>query len=94
MYQLFVLVCLISNTSACVTLQDLYSPHDTHDKCLARAYVISQELTTYMPKYRVRSYKCFDLEGELYLMFELVVVILLIYIAVKMGEDNNNRPGF
>jgi len=27
-------------------------------------------------------------------MFELVVVILLIYIAVKMGEDNNNRPGF
>ena len=64
MYQLFVLVCLISNTSACVTLQDLYSPHDTHDKCLARAYVISQELTTYMPKYRVRSYKCFDLEGD------------------------------
>ena len=46
----------------CVTLQDLYSPHDTHDKCLARAYVISQEMPTYMPHYYAKSYKCFDMK--------------------------------
>ena len=62
MYELFVLACLVSNPQQCLTLQDLYSPHDTHDKCLARAYVISQEMPTYMPHYYAKSYKCFDMK--------------------------------
>ena len=62
MYELFVLACLVSNPQKCLTLQDLYSPHDTHDKCLTRAYVISQEMPTYMPHYYAKSYKCFDMK--------------------------------
>ena len=62
MYELFVLACLVSNPQQCLTLQDLYSPHDTHDKCLARAYVISQEIPLYLPKYFAKSYKCFDMK--------------------------------
>ena len=62
MYELFVLACLVSNPQKCLNLQDLYSPHDTHDKCLARAYVISQEMPTYMPHYYAKSYKCFDMK--------------------------------
>ena len=61
MYELFVLACLVAKPSVCVTLQDLYSPHKTHDKCLARAYVISHELKDYMPHYFAKSYKCFDM---------------------------------
>jgi len=61
MFQLFVLACLIKEPTMCVTLADLYSPHDTHDKCLTRAYVLSQEVSLYMPKYRMRSYKCIDM---------------------------------
>ena len=47
----------------CVTLKDLYSPHPTHDKCLARAYEIAQGMLLYahvLPK----SYKCLDMETE------------------------------
>jgi len=61
MYELFVLACLVSNPQKCLTLQDLYSPHDTHDKCLTRAYIISKEMSTYMPHYYAKSYKCFDM---------------------------------
>ena len=61
MYELFVLACLVTKDNSCVTLKDLYSPHDTHDKCLARAYVISHELKKYMPHYFAKSYKCFDM---------------------------------
>ena len=62
MYELFVLACLISNPNQCITLQDLYSPHNTHDKCLARAYGISHEMKNYMPHYFAKSYKCFDMK--------------------------------
>jgi len=48
----------------CITLQDLYSPHDTHDKCLARAYVIAKEMPLYVPKYFPKAYKCLDMEEE------------------------------
>ena len=51
MYELFVLACLISNPTQCVTLEDLYSPHKTHDKCLARAYEIASEMPIYVPQY-------------------------------------------
>jgi hypothetical protein len=64
MYELFVLACLISNPKQCVTLQDLYSPHDTHDKCLARAYEITQEMPDYIPHYFPKAYKCLDMEEE------------------------------
>lgn len=64
MYELFVLACLVSNPNKCVTLQDLYSPHDTHDKCLTRAYVIGQEMPIYMPHYYPKSYKCIDMKKE------------------------------
>ena len=50
----------------CVTLKDLYSPHATHDKCLARAYEIAKGMPIHMPMYYPKSYKCLDmtLEGE------------------------------
>jgi len=64
MYELFVLACLISNPNQCITLQDLYSPHKTHDKCLARAYVIAKEMPEYIPLYFPRSYKCIDMKKE------------------------------
>jgi hypothetical protein len=63
MFELFVLACLISNPQQCLTLQDLYSPHATHDKCLARAYVIAREMKEYMPHYFAKSYKCFDMRN-------------------------------
>ena len=64
MYELFVLACLIGKPNKCVTLQDLYGPHDTHDRCLTRAYVISQEIPLYLPRYFAKSYKCFDMNTE------------------------------
>jgi len=64
MYELFVLACLISNPNQCITLQDLYSPHNTHDKCLARAYEITQEMPSYIPHYFPKAYKCLDMEEE------------------------------
>ena len=42
MYELFVLACLMHQPNMCVTLRDLYSPHETHDKCLSRAYEIAK----------------------------------------------------
>ena len=64
MYELFVLACLMQQPNMWVTLKDLYSPHPTHDKCLARAYVIAQEMPTYVPHYFPRSYKCIDMKKE------------------------------
>ena len=66
MYELFVLACLMHQTDMCVTLKDLYSPHATHDKCLARAYEIAKGMPIHMPMYYPKSYKCLDmtLEGE------------------------------
>ena len=64
MYELFVLACLISNPNQCITLQDLYGPHETHDKCLARAYVIAKEMPEYVPLYFPISYKCLNLKKE------------------------------
>ena len=64
MYELFVLACLMTDPTQCKTLADLKSPHDTHDKCLARAYVIASELHTYMPGYYPKAYKCFDKNKE------------------------------
>ena len=64
MYELFVLACLISNPTQCVTLEDLYSPHKTHDKCLARAYEIASEMPSHLPDYYAKSYKCLNLETE------------------------------
>ena len=64
MYELFVLACLISNPTQCVTLEDLYSPHKTHDKCLARAYEIASEMPSYVPQYFPKEYKCLDMEKE------------------------------
>ena len=64
MYELFVLACLVTKVNSCVTLKDLYSPHDTHDKCLARAYVIAKEMPIHMPYYFPKSYKCLDMESE------------------------------
>jgi hypothetical protein len=62
MYELFVLACLVTKVNSCVTLKDLYGPHENHDKCLARAYVISHEMQEYMPHYFAKSYKCFDMK--------------------------------
>jgi hypothetical protein len=64
MYLLFVLACFVNNPKECVTLQDLYSPHKSHDKCLARAYVIAKEMRLYMPDYFPKSYKCLNMEKE------------------------------
>ena len=64
MYELFVLACLISNPTQCVTLEDLYSPHKTHDKCLARAYEIASEMPSYVPQYFPKAYKCLDMEKK------------------------------
>ena len=64
MYELFVLACLISNPTQCVTLEDLFSPHKTHDKCLARAYEIASEMPSYVPQYFPKAYKCLDMEKE------------------------------
>lgn len=64
MYELFVLACLMSNPNQCITLADLHSPHKTHDKCLARAYVIASELHTYMPEHFPKAYKCFNKNKE------------------------------
>ena len=64
MYELFVLACLISNPTQCVTLEDLYSPHKTHDKCLARAYEIASEMPSYVPQYFPKAYKCLDMSKE------------------------------
>ena len=64
MYELFVLACLIANPKQCITLVDLYSPHKTHDKCLARAYEIAQGMPIHMPMYFPKSYKCLDMEIE------------------------------
>lgn len=64
MYELFVLACLMTDPNKCTTLADLHSPHETHDKCLARAYVIASELHTYMPDYFPKAYKCLDIEEE------------------------------
>jgi|TARA_Y100000289_G_C3888445_1_gene132609 hypothetical protein len=64
MYELFVLACLMANPNQCITLVDLYSPHETHDKCLARAYVIAQEMPEYVPHYFPKSYKCIDMKKE------------------------------
>ena len=64
MYELFVLACLVTNPNQCVTLEDLYGPYDTHDKCLTRAYVIAREMSEYIPDYFPRSYKCLDMKKE------------------------------
>ncbi len=64
MYELFVLACLIGSPNMCVTLKDLYSPHATHDKCLARAYEIAQGMPIHMPMYYPKSYKCLDMKKE------------------------------
>ena len=66
MYELFVLAFLISRPNMCVALKELYSPHPTHDKCLARAYEIAQGMPIHMPMYFPKSYKCLDMtiEGE------------------------------
>ena len=54
------LACLMQQPNMCVTLQDLYSPHATHDKCLARAYEIAQGMPIHMPMYYPKSFKCLD----------------------------------
>ena len=64
MYELFVLACLLKNPEICVTLKDLYGPHKTHDKCLARAYEIAKGMPIHMPAYFPRSYKCIDMKTE------------------------------
>ncbi len=64
MYELFVLACLMQQPNMCVTLKDLYSPHQTHDKCLARAYEIAQGMPIHMPMYFPKSYKCLNMETE------------------------------
>lgn len=64
MYELFVLACLMNSPNKCITLKDLYSPHTTHDKCLARAYVIAKEMPSYIPEYFPKSYKCLDMDEE------------------------------
>ena len=64
MYELFVLACLIGSPNMCVTLKDLYSPHQTHDKCLARAYEIARGMPVHMPMYFPKSYKCLDMKTE------------------------------
>ena len=64
MFKLFVLACLMSNPEQCITLHDLYGPYDTHDKCLARAYVIAKEMPEYVPLYFPKSYKCLNIEEE------------------------------
>ena len=66
MYELFVLACFMHQPDMCVTLKDLYSPHATHDKWLARAYEIAKGMPIHMPMYYPKSYKCLDmkLEGE------------------------------
>ena len=50
MYELFVLACLISNPTKCVTLEDLY--------------VISSEIPEYLPQYYAKAYKCLDMSKE------------------------------
>ena len=64
MYELFVLACLMQQPNMCVTLKDLYSPHNSHDKCLARAYEIASGMPIHMPKYFPKSYKCINMETE------------------------------
>ena len=64
MYDLFVLACLMHQPNNCVTLQDLHSPHVTHDKCLTRAYEIAKGMPIYMPMYFPKSYKCLDMTTE------------------------------
>ena len=64
MYELFVLACLMQQPNMCVTLKDLYSPHQTHDKCLARAYEIARGMPVHMPMYFPKSFKCLDMETE------------------------------
>ena len=64
MYELFVLACLMQQPNMCVTLKDLYSPNPTHDKCLARAYEITQGIPVHMPHYFARSYKCIDMKNS------------------------------
>ena len=58
MYELFVLACLMQQPNMCVTLKDLYSPHNSHDKCLTRAYEIAKGMPIHMPMYFPKSYKC------------------------------------
>ena len=65
MYELFVLACLMQQPNMCVTLKDLYSPHQTHDKCLARAYEIAMELPEYMPNYYALKYRCVIEKGKI-----------------------------
>ena len=65
MYELFVLACLMQQPNMCVTLKDLYSPHNSHDKCLARAYEIATELPSYMPNYYALKYKCMIEKGKI-----------------------------
>ena len=60
MYELFVLACLMSNPNHCITLKDLHGPYSTHDKCLARAYEVAQDMPVIAPTYYPKSYKCLD----------------------------------
>ena len=64
MYELYVLACLLINPNECITLQDLYSPHNTIDKRLARAYEVSKDIPVYAPHYFPKSYKCLDIRKE------------------------------
>ena len=64
MFELFVLACLMNAPDQCVTLKDLYGPYPNHDKCLARAYEIQQEMPIHAPQYFPKAYKCLDMEEE------------------------------
>ena len=60
MFETFVLVCAINNSSLCHTLSDLHGPYDTKKQCITRAYEIASELPDYLPNYVAMKYKCFD----------------------------------
>ena len=59
MFEAFVLICSVSNTNLCHTLQDTYGPYDNKKQCITRAYEIGAELPEYMPDYVALKFKCF-----------------------------------
>ena len=57
MFEVLVLVCLVSNPNTCFELEDTRGPYETKEQCVARS-IEMREFIDEMPDHIPQAYKC------------------------------------
>tara|TARA_R100001440_G_scaffold33396_1_gene52328 strand:- start:659 stop:868 length:210 start_codon:yes stop_codon:yes gene_type:complete len=57
MFEVFVLVCLVSNPNTCFEVADTRGPYETKEQCIARSEEMREAINE-MPDHIPQAYKC------------------------------------